>query len=55
MVKTCSLNPIFSTTTLYVPSCNKKKTLDLELFAPVTGEKAIVQIKAQSDLKQFLR
>lgn len=31
-----------------------QKTLDLELFAPVTGEKAIVQIKAQSDLKQFL-
>jgi hypothetical protein len=31
-----------------------QKTLDLELFAPVTGERAIVQIKAQSDLLQFL-
>jgi hypothetical protein len=31
-----------------------QKTLDLELFAPVTGERAIVQIKAQSDLKEFL-
>lgn len=31
-----------------------QKTLDLELFAPVTGERAIVQIKAQSDLTQFL-
>ena len=31
-----------------------QKTLDLELFAPVTGERAIVQIKAQSDLQQFL-
>jgi hypothetical protein len=31
-----------------------KKTLDLELLAPITGEKAIVQIKAQSDLTQFL-
>lgn len=31
-----------------------QKTLDLELFAPVTGERAIVQIKAQSDLSQFL-
>lgn len=31
-----------------------QKTLDLELFAPVTGEKAIVQIKSQSDLTQFL-
>lgn len=31
-----------------------QKTLDLELFAPVTGERAIVQIKAQSDLPQFL-
>lgn len=30
-----------------------QKTLDLELFAPVTGERAIVQIKAQSDLPQF--
>lgn len=30
-----------------------QKTLDLELFAPVTGERAIVQIKAQSDLQQF--
>ena len=32
-----------------------QKTLDLELFAPVTGERAIVQIKAQSDLQQFLK
>ena len=31
-----------------------QKTLDLELFAPVTGERGIVQIKAQSDLAQFL-
>lgn len=31
-----------------------QKTLDLELFAPVTSERAIVQIKAQSDLFQFL-
>lgn len=31
-----------------------QKTLDLELLAPVTGERAIVQIKSQSDLKQFL-
>ncbi len=31
-----------------------QKTLDLELFAPVTGERAIVQIKAQSFLQQFL-
>lgn len=31
-----------------------QKTLDLELFAPVTGERAIVQIKAQSNLPQFL-
>lgn len=31
-----------------------QNTLDLELFAPVTGERAIVQIKAQSDLQQFL-
>ncbi|MEE4196567.1 MAG: hypothetical protein V2I54_02895 [Bacteroidales bacterium] len=31
-----------------------QKTLDLELFAPVTGERAIVQIKAQSTLKEFL-
>lgn len=31
-----------------------QKTLDLELFAPVTGERAVVQIKAQSDLPQFL-
>ncbi len=31
-----------------------QKTLDLELFAPVTGERAIVQIKAQSDLQEFL-
>ena len=31
-----------------------QKTLDLELFAPVTGERAIVQIKAQSELQQFL-
>ena len=32
-----------------------QKTLDLELFAPVTGERGIVQIKAQSDLSEFLR
>ncbi len=31
-----------------------QKTLDLELFSPVTGERAIVQIKSQSDLPQFL-
>jgi hypothetical protein len=31
-----------------------QKSLDLELLAPVTGERAIVQIKAQSDLPQFL-
>lgn len=30
-----------------------QKTLDLELYAPVTGERAIVQIKSQSDLQQF--
>jgi hypothetical protein len=30
-----------------------QKTLDLDLFAPVTGEYAIVQIKSQSDLKKF--
>jgi len=30
-----------------------QKTLDLELFAPVTGERAMVQIKAESDLPQF--
>lgn len=30
-----------------------RKTLDLELFAPVTGERAIVQIKSQSNLKEF--
>lgn len=30
-----------------------QKTLDLDLFAPVTNEKAIVQIKSQSDLKEF--
>ncbi len=32
-----------------------QKTLDLDLFAPVTGERAIVQIKAQSDLNEFLK
>ncbi len=32
-----------------------QKTLDLELLSPVTGEKAIVQIKAQSNLKEFLK
>ena len=32
-----------------------QKTLDLELFAPVTAEKAIVQIKAESDFKEFER
>ncbi len=31
-----------------------QKTLDLELLAPVTSERAIVQIKSQSNLKQFL-
>lgn len=31
-----------------------QKTLDLELFAPVTGERCIVQIKAQSNLIEFL-
>lgn len=31
-----------------------QKTLDLELFAPVTGERGIVQIKSESDLHQFL-
>lgn len=31
-----------------------QKTLDLELLAPVTGERAIVQIKSDSNLKQFL-
>ncbi|OFX25664.1 MAG: hypothetical protein A2033_12470 [Bacteroidetes bacterium GWA2_31_9] len=30
-----------------------QKTLDLDLFAPVTNESAIVQIKSQSDLKEF--
>jgi hypothetical protein len=30
-----------------------QKTLDLELYAPVTGERAIVQIKSQSTLKEF--
>lgn len=32
-----------------------QKNIDLELLAPVTGERAIVQIKAQSDLRQFLQ
>ena len=32
-----------------------QKTLDLELFAPVTGERSIVQIKAQSDLQEFMK
>ena len=32
-----------------------QKTLDLELFAPVTSERAIVQIKAQSNLTEFLK
>ncbi len=32
-----------------------QKTLDLELLAPVTGERAIVQIKTQSDLQEFLK
>ena len=31
-----------------------QKTLDLELFAPVTGERAIVQIKSTSDMQEFL-
>jgi hypothetical protein len=30
-----------------------QKTLDLDLFAPVTNERAIVQIKSESDLKEF--
>lgn len=30
-----------------------QKTLDLDLLAPVTGERAMVQIKSQSDLKEF--
>jgi sulfate adenylyltransferase subunit 1 (EFTu-like GTPase family) len=30
-----------------------QKTLDLELYAPVTSERAIVQIKSQSDVKEF--
>ena len=30
-----------------------QKTLDLDLYAPVTGERAIVQIKAQSSLSEF--
>jgi len=30
-----------------------QKTLDLDLLAPVTGERAIVQVKAESDLKKF--
>jgi len=30
-----------------------QKTLDLELYAPVTGERVIVQIKSESDLKEF--
>lgn len=29
------------------------KTLDLDLIAPVTGEKCMVQIKSQSDLREF--
>lgn len=32
-----------------------QKTLDLDLFAPVTGERAIVQIKAESDLNEFIK
>ncbi len=31
-----------------------QKSIDLELFAPVTGEIAIVQVKSQSDLQEFL-
>ncbi|MCX6159087.1 MAG: hypothetical protein NTY74_13995 [Ignavibacteriae bacterium] len=30
-----------------------QKSIDLELFAPVTGERAIVQIKSQSNAKEF--
>jgi len=30
-----------------------KKTIDIELLSPVTGEKAVVQIKSESGLKQF--
>jgi len=31
-----------------------QKTLDLELLAPVTGERGIVQIKSESSLQEFL-
>lgn len=30
-----------------------EKTLDLDLLSPVTGEKAMVQIKSESDLQEF--
>ena len=30
------------------------KSIDIELLSPVTGEKAIVQVKSQSDLRQFI-
>lgn len=33
----------------------EEKILDLDLFAPLTGERAGVQIKAQSDLNEFLK
>ncbi|MFP9113126.1 hypothetical protein ACLI1A_04245 [Flavobacterium sp. RHBU_3] len=32
-----------------------QKTLDLELFAPVTSERSIVQIKSQSDLREYMK
>ena len=32
---------------------NTIKTLDIELLAPVTGERALVQIKSQSDIKTY--
>lgn len=31
-----------------------QKSIDLELFSPVTGEKAIVQVKSQSNLQEFM-
>lgn len=32
-----------------------QKTIDLELLSPVTGERAVVQIKSQSDATEFLK
>lgn len=37
----------------YSSTGKTQKTLDLDLYAPVTGENAVVQIKSQSDLKEF--